>query len=246
MKKTLVLTILALLACLITCSSVRMKPGLSASQDKADEAAVNRYLQALESNANDHAATDGLKRLIDRPNPVSDRLDRRVREILRQYARVEKISLVNDDEPGEKLSVKGTVRSLEGEPVAAAVIYVFQTDALGHYTRASVMNEPKARLFGYLKTDKHGHFEFSTIRPGGYPGRADRQGEQWRIPEHIHFQITAPGHQFRNFQMVFADDPRMTPYWHDWAKRGNQVVVKVTLTNVGSKEAVCDVVLQPQ
>lgn len=152
----------------------------------------------------------------------------------------------NDDEPGEKLSVKGTVRSLEGEPVAAAVIYVFQTDALGHYTRASVMNEPKARLFGYLKTDKHGHFEFSTIRPGGYPGRADRQGEQWRIPEHIHFQITAPGHQFRNFQMVFADDPRMTPYWHDWAKRGNQVVVKVTLTNVGSKEAVCDVVLQPQ
>lgn len=94
MKKTLVLTILALLACLITCSSVRMKPGLSASQDKADEAAVNRYLQALESNANDHAATDGLKRLIDRPNPVSDRLDRRVREILRQYARVERISLV--------------------------------------------------------------------------------------------------------------------------------------------------------
>ena len=70
MKKTLVPTILALLACLITCSSVRTKPGLSASQDKADEAAVNRYLRALEGNANDHAATDGLKRLIDRPNPL--------------------------------------------------------------------------------------------------------------------------------------------------------------------------------
>jgi protocatechuate 3,4-dioxygenase beta subunit len=85
----------------------------------------------------------------------------------------------------------------------------------------------------FLKTDSAGHFEFNTIRPGGYPGAPGREGEEWRIPQHIHIQVTAAGYQFRNFQMVFEDDPRMTPYWHEWARKGNNPVMKATATTMG-------------
>lgn len=208
--------------------------------------AIEHYAKLLEANPADSNAKQSLKQLIDSSSPVSDQQSQRIREILRQYARVEKISLINKDEPGERLIVTGTVRNSAGQPVAAALIYVFQTDTNGHYTRTRVMNEPNSRLFGFLKTDSAGHYEFDTIRPGGYPGAPGREGEQWRIPQHIHFQVTASGYQFRNFQMVFDDDPRMTPYWHEWARKGNNTVVNVKRETGGTQHVVCDITLQVQ
>ena len=208
--------------------------------------AIERYAKLLEANPGDINAKQALKQLIDSSSPVSDQQSQRIREILRQYARVEKVSLISKDEAGERLTVSGTVRNSAGRPVAGALIYVFQTDTNGHYTRARVMNEPNSRLFGFLKTDSAGHYEFDTIRPGGYPGAPGREGEQWRIPQHIHFQVTVSGYQFRNFQMVFDDDPRMTPYWHEWARKGNNTVVKVNRTAGGSQTVDCDITLQTQ
>lgn len=218
----------------------------SANQNPfADPAsAIERYAKTLERNPADANVRAALKRLIDSPHPVSNEQSQRIREILRQYAEVAKVSLINKDEPGERLTVSGTVRNPRGQPVAGALIYVFQTDTNGHYTRARVMNEPNARLFGFLKTDNAGHYEFNTIRPGGYPGAPGREGEQWRIPQHIHFQVTASGSQFRNFQMVFADDPRMTPYWHEWARKGNNTVVTVNRDKDSVQQVVCDINLQ--
>lgn len=212
------------------------------SEDSA--AAIERHAKSLETNPADQNARESLRRLIDNSNPVSNEQSQRVREILRQHARVEKISLVSKDEPGERLTVSGTVRNTAGQPVAGATIYVFQTDTNGHYTRTRVMNEPNARLFGFLKTDNGGHYEFRTIRPGGYPGGPGREGEQWRIPQHIHFQATALRHEFRNFQMVFQDDPRMTPYWQEWARKGNHTVVEVKRDKDGVQQVVCDITLQ--
>jgi protocatechuate 3,4-dioxygenase beta subunit len=212
------------------------------SEDPAS--AIERYAKTLEKNPADANARETLKRLIDSPNPVSTEQSQRIREILRQYARAEKVNVANKDEPGERLTVSGTVRNTAGQRVAGALIYVFQTDTNGHYTRTRVMNEPNARLFGFVKTDNAGHYEFNTIRPGGYPGAPGREGERWRIPQHIHFQVAASGYQFRNFQMVFADDPRMTPYWHDWARKGNNTVVAVNRDSDGGQHVVCDISLQ--
>ena len=212
------------------------------SEDPAS--AIERYAKTLERNPADADARAALKRLIDSPLPVSNEQSQRIREILRQYAEVARVSLINSDEPGERLTVSGTVRNPRGQPVAGALIYVFQTDTNGHYTRTRVMNEPNARLFGFLRTDNAGHYEFNTIRPGGYPGAPGREGEQWRIPQHIHFQVTASGYQFRNFQMVFADDPRMTPYWHEWARKGNNTVVTGNRDNDSVQHVVCDISLQ--
>jgi len=212
---------------------------------KQEDQLIERYRKAIESNPDDATAREALKRLINRPNPISDDQGQRIREILRRYARPGKTSLVTPDEPGARLEVSGTVRDPSGKPVAGAVIYVFQTDAQGHYTKARVMNEPNARLFALMKSGTDGRYEFSTIRPGGYPGTPERQGEQWRIPEHIHFEINAQGYQERRFQMVFEDDPRMTPYWHDWATKGNHPVVSITRDKDEIQHGVNNIVLQP-
>jgi protocatechuate 3,4-dioxygenase beta subunit len=210
-----------------------------------EEQLTESYRKALERNPDDTDARESLKRMINRPNPISDEQGQRVRAILRLYARPGRTSLVTKDEPGERLEVSGAIRDTSGKPVAGAVIYVFQTDAQGHYTRAKVMNEPHARLFAFIRTGADGRYEFSTIRPGGYPGSPERQGEQWRIPQHIHFEVTASGFQERRFQMVFDDDPRMTSYWHNWATKGKHPVVSVKRDQQEVQHCVNDVVLQP-
>lgn len=166
-----------------------------------------------------------------------------IRESLRRSPAGGRAVLTSEREPGQRLIVTGTVRDPAGKPVAGALLHIFHTDAQGHYTRAAVMDEPHARLFEYIRTGPDGRYEFATIRPGGYPGRPDRQGEEWRIPSHVHFEIDASGFAHRGFQMVFDDDPRMTPYWHEWARKGKHPVVSVTRDPDGAHHVVNDIVL---
>jgi protocatechuate 3,4-dioxygenase beta subunit len=138
------------------------------------------------------------------------------------------LTLVAPGEPGTKLVVSGTVVDDKGRPLAGVRIHVYQTDATGRYTRERAMDEPHARLAGWLTTDAQGRFELHTIRPGGYP-KAVRLGDRDRkIPAHIHMDITAPGHPERRLQAVFADDPLLTdPYWQDWVKSHGHPVLRV-------------------
>ena len=209
-----------------------------------DPASIERYRAALRANPQDSAARDALKGLIDRPAPVPLEQDERVRDILRQYPWPGRVRLAHSAERGTPMVVSGLVRGADGRPLKDALLHLFQTDAEGHYTRAAVMDEPHARLFGFLVTGADGRYEISTIRPGGYPGRPDRQGEEWRIPAHIHFEITAAGHQPRGFQMVFRDDPRMTPYWLKWAERGQHPVVTVVRGADGIQRGTHDIRLR--
>lgn len=205
--------------------------------------AIEGHRRALAANPDDAAAKIALKRMIDRANPVPRDEDERIREILRRYPWPGSMSLALAEEPGERLIVSGFVRDDAGRPVEGAVLSVFQADANGHYTRAAAMDEPHARLFGFLRTGADGRFELTTIRPGGYPGRPDRQGEEWRIPAHVHFHVTAAGHRPRGFQMVFKDDPRMTPRWHAWAASGNHPIVEAVHGSDGVQRAACDITL---
>ncbi|HEX4900525.1 MAG TPA: hypothetical protein VFV61_08340, partial [Pyrinomonadaceae bacterium] len=82
---------------------------VSFSQSDEDPAsAIERYAKTLERNPADANARTALKRLIDCPHPVSNEQSQRIREILRQYAEVARVSLINSDEPGERLTVSGT------------------------------------------------------------------------------------------------------------------------------------------
>ncbi|HJR58162.1 MAG TPA: hypothetical protein VJ813_02135 [Vicinamibacterales bacterium] len=205
--------------------------------------AIEQYRRVLQADPNDAAARMALKELIDRAAIPRDQ-DERVREILRQHPWHGRATLTLKDEPGLPLIVSGVVRDDHGAPIAGAVVSVFQTDANGHYTRAAVMDEPHARLFAFIRTGDDGRFEFTTIRPGAYPGRPDRQGERWRIPAHVHFHVTAVGHAVRTFQMVFDDDARMTPYWRAWAARDQHPIVTIVRRADGAQRASCDITLR--
>jgi protocatechuate 3,4-dioxygenase beta subunit len=109
---------------------------------------------------------------------------------------------------GEPLVLEGTVRDSAGRPVAAVVVYAYQTDAGGIYPRVenSATLGPAAvrhgRFRGFVRSDEHGNYRFDTIRPGGYP--------QSDIPQHIHMHVIEPGRcTYYIDDVVFDDDPRL-------------------------------------
>lgn len=134
------------------------------------------------------------------------------RELIRQHAKAEKITLTTPDEPGFKITVKGFVADSAGSPLAGALVYVYQTSDKGWYSDTAahiLVNEGDmryARLFGYFKTDSEGSFEFETIRPEGYP-KSD-------LPAHIHIALwSADGQHIRGMpgELLFEEDKRLTP-----------------------------------
>jgi protocatechuate 3,4-dioxygenase beta subunit len=106
-------------------------------------------------------------------------------------------------EPGERLEVKGVVYASDGRtPIPRASLYVYQTDARGHYRPDDAMGNRNPRLMLLLRSDAAGRYSYRTIRPGSYPGT--------RVPQHIHYEVTAPGHGARIFEIVFEQDPLVT------------------------------------
>lgn len=142
------------------------------------------------------------------------------------------LQVTASDEPGVRLVITGSIVDRDGRPVRDAELHVYQTDATGRYTPDRPMDEPHARLAGFLKSPD-GRFELRTIRPGGYT-KMLRLGDRDRhIPPHLHIDVTCAGHAERRMQVVFADDPLLSdPYWADWVIKLRQPVV--TLERDGS------------
>lgn len=108
------------------------------------------------------------------------------------------IVLAPPEEPGERLVVRGRVFAPDGEtPVPGVVLYVYQTDAEGLYSRP-LRRTP--RLRGWVRTDAAGRYEYRTIRPGSYPSR--------RAAAHVHVQLWGAGYEPQySTDLLFADDP---------------------------------------
>lgn len=109
-----------------------------------------------------------------------------------------RIVLTPPGESGTPLEVEGRVFRPDGTtPAAGVFVYVYQTDAAGHYQRRP--GEPP-RLRGWMKTDGAGRYGYRTVRPGPYPGRT--------IAAHVHTQLWGSGAPAQyNEDLVFADDP---------------------------------------
>jgi hydroxyquinol 1,2-dioxygenase len=110
---------------------------------------------------------------------------------------------------GQKLYVEGTVATLDGAPIADAIVDVWHADAEGGY---DVQRPGDLAGRGRLRTDAAGRFHFWTTRPAFYPvphdgpvGRMlEHQGRHPYRPAHVHFMIAAPGHETL-VTHVFAD-----------------------------------------
>jgi protocatechuate 3,4-dioxygenase beta subunit len=118
---------------------------------------------------------------------------------------------MGDDDP---LFVRGTVTSTDGSPLPGAVVDVWQTGPAGGY---DVWDErqPEGNFRGRVRAEENGAYEFQTMLPKPYTvptkGPVGRYLEAvgqhpWR-PAHIHFKVTAPGHQTLVTQVFFPDDP---------------------------------------
>ncbi len=105
--------------------------------------------------------------------------------------------------PGAPLFVEARVQGLDGRPIAAADVDVWQADDDGLYDvqRPELGDTRRAR--GVLRTDADGKVRFRTVAPTAYPVPTDgpvgdmllASGRHpWR-PAHIHFMIKARGYQ---------------------------------------------------
>jgi hydroxyquinol 1,2-dioxygenase len=116
--------------------------------------------------------------------------------------------------PGEPLFVSCTVKSLDGKPVANAVVDVWQADEDGFYdVQYQDLNQTRAR--GVLRTDAQGRFSFKSILPVAYPIPTDGPvgkmlvatgRHPWR-PAHVHFMIQAEGFETLITHVFRAGDP---------------------------------------
>ena len=132
----------------------------------------------------------------------------RFRNAVERNAPVGGIEYVGPAEPGERMTVRLRLTDAAGEPVAAAVVYAYQTSAKGFYAQdaahvqANAGDVNHARLFGYVITDDDGWIELRTIRPAGYPNSD--------LPQHIHLHTEHEGRSLDGNELVFTDDPRLT------------------------------------
>jgi hydroxyquinol 1,2-dioxygenase len=106
---------------------------------------------------------------------------------------------MSDGVEGEALFVHGTVRDLDGRPVANAVLDVWQADAEGAYEAQLEVDE--ARLRGTYRSREDGTYCVRTIAPKGYTIPMDgtvgdlisrTEISEYR-PAHVHLLLKAPG-----------------------------------------------------
>ena len=103
---------------------------------------------------------------------------------------------------GEPCFVSGTVRGVDGEPIAGAQIAVWQSDDEGFYdVQRPGLEHAQGR--GNLRSLDDGRYFFRSIVASPYPiphdgpvgGMLNALGRHpWR-PAHLHFIIKAPGYQ---------------------------------------------------
>lgn len=107
----------------------------------------------------------------------------------------ERADLIDKGMPGTPLTVGGRVFSTTGEPLAGALLDVWQANSEGEYDNQGFT------LRGRLLAGKDGSYRFHTIVPKFY-----RAGETIR-PSHIHLKVSAPGHPLLTTQLYFKSAP---------------------------------------
>jgi protocatechuate 3,4-dioxygenase beta subunit len=104
--------------------------------------------------------------------------------------------------PGETIVLRGRVADARGRPLAGALLDVWQAAPNGKY---DIQDEHQVgmNLRGRFRTGADGHYEFRSVKPKSYPVPDDgpvgvllrAQGRHPYRPAHIHFIVTADGHQ---------------------------------------------------
>jgi hydroxyquinol 1,2-dioxygenase len=104
---------------------------------------------------------------------------------------------------GTPCVVTGRVVSVDGHPLAGAMLDVWQANDQGFYDVQQPGVQPRTNGRGLFTADENGAFWFRTVTPSYYPIPTDgpvgelllATGRHAFRPAHIHFIVTAPGHR---------------------------------------------------
>jgi catechol 1,2-dioxygenase len=121
-------------------------------------------------------------------------------------------SICRADMPEPVMLVSGQVRGIHGEPIAGAVVDVWQASPVGLYENQDE-RQPSMNLRGRFHTDTDGRYSFRTVRPAGYPVPTSgavgtllhAQKRHSMRPAHIHFMVSKPDYKTLITQ-VFSDE----------------------------------------
>ncbi|MFG1683406.1 intradiol ring-cleavage dioxygenase [Nonomuraea sp. NPDC049269] len=119
------------------------------------------------------------------------------------------------DGKGEPCLVTGQVKGPDGEPLAGALVDVWQANADGFYDVQQPGVQPELNLRGLFTSDEDGRFWFRTIVPRYYPIPDDgpvgellaATGRHPYRPAHMHFIVTAPGYRPVTTHLFVDDSP---------------------------------------
>jgi protocatechuate 3,4-dioxygenase, beta subunit len=117
------------------------------------------------------------------------------------------MQIAGDDEPGQRIVLRGRVFMPDGEtPAPDVLVYAYHTDATGVYRMEGDETGNGRRhgaLRGWLRTDSEGRYEIRTIKPEAYPTRSE--------PAHVHVTLTPRGGEERWVDTYwFEGDPLIT------------------------------------
>ena len=164
---------------------------------------------------------------------------------------------MRDDEPGERLVLRGRVRATDGRPLPGAVVDHWQAGADGWYSHFCPTGAdgtpltPDGNLRGRFETNEDGAFEIHTVVPAPYKipndGPTGRLLEAagwhpWR-PAHTHCFVDAEGHDRLTTQLFFAGDK-----WLGTDVAGADkpdLILEPVRSPSGELEATYDFTLQP-
>lgn len=101
---------------------------------------------------------------------------------------------------GEFTDLTGRIIDLNGKPLAAVTIEIWQVDHNGHYIHsadAGAGNDANFQGFGRFVTGQGGEYRFRTIKPVPYPGRTP----------HIHVKLLKGGRELLTTQLYVQGHP---------------------------------------
>ncbi len=121
-------------------------------------------------------------------------------------------NIMQKDVGGTPALVRGRVTDQDGNPLAGAVLDVWQASVRGYYDMQDA-EVPEYNLRGKFKTGTDGRYWFTTEVPGAYPIPTDGPvgkmleacGRHPMRPGHLHFIITADGFD-RLTTHIFTND----------------------------------------
>lgn len=152
---------------------------------------------------------------------------------------------------GQVIFVEGLVQDDLCNPLAGALVEVWQACATGKYNHSEDHNDLELdknfQYWGRARTDAQGRYVFKTIVPGHYPTSPTRYR-----PPHIHFKVYAKKHFTLTTQMYFnpssyddAEVAAIVDHWNKFENVDGRLIVEFKPgTEAGAKVGTFNITLR--